>query len=123
MNTIRKTLAILLISNCTVVFADSYSAVVSCGMQNRNLNVMACFKDTDLELTKDGMTKVYKVYDLQGAGRMYQDGLHLDLPNNFSIMMQNSSKQLVLELFIYDSNREMVFQDQVGQWGVINVGN
>ena len=123
MNTIRKALAILLISYCTVGFADSYTAVVSCGMQDRNLNVMACFMDTDLELTKDGMTTVYKVYDLQRAGRIYQDGLHIDLPNNFSILMQNSSKRLVLGLSIYDSSREMVFQDQAGQWGVINVGN
>lgn len=102
---------------------DLYNAVISCGMNNQNINVLACFTKTDLEVKVDNRTTVYKSYNLQSAGEMYQDGLHIQLPSNFSLVAQNSQKNMVLSVVIYDGSNNVVYQNQVGQWGVINVGN
>ena len=101
----------------------AYRAVLSCGMQGRNLNVMACFGDTDLKITKNNRSKIYKIYQLNSAGRMRGDGLHIDLPKSFTIKAQNSHRTLVLGIKILNKQDNVTYEDQVGKWGVINVGN
>ena len=114
---------ILLLSSSLVMAAEQYTAVISCGQNGQNFNVLACFTDTDLKITKNNRSKVYKVYQLDGLGQTYQDGMHIQLPESFEIMAQNSQDHLVLGVKILDSNNEVVFEDQAGKWGVIKVGN
>lgn len=113
----------LLLSSSLVMAAEQYTAVISCGQNGKNLNVLACFTDTDLKITKNNRSKVYKVYQLNGLGQTYQDGMHIQLPESFEIMAQNSQDHLVLGVKILDSNNQVVFEDQAGKWGVIKVGN
>ena len=119
----KKAIATLLMLISPIAMAGSYEAVISCGMNGQNINVLACFKDTDLKITKDGSSVVYKIYNLQSAGQTYQDGLHIDLPEHFSIKAQNSQDHLVLGVKITDKNGKTVFEDQAGKWDVISVGN
>ena len=114
---------ILLLSSSLVMAAEQYTAVISCGQNGQNFNVLACFTDTDLKITKNNRSKVYKVYQLDGLGQTYQDGMHIQLPESFEIMAQNSQEHLVLGVKILDSNNQVVFEDQAGKWGVIKVAN
>lgn len=116
------TLFILLTASSSV-FADSYTAVLSCNHMGRHTNIYACFKNTDLTIRKNGRTRLYKVYELNRAGSMRRDGLHISLPQRFGIAAQNSNRYLVLGLKIYNSRGKVVYQKQVGKWGVIKVGN
>jgi hypothetical protein len=126
-----------------------YEAVLTCSHGNTQFNILACFAksgaygaDTDLSVTRDGLQNLYKVYDLVHMPHMSgsviagtdtdieqgmfvdDDGLHLLLPDNFVITAQNSQEYLVLGIRIININtRDTVYQEQVGHYGVINVGN
>lgn len=101
----------------------TFSAVISCSLQGTHVNIYPCFDRSDLRITKNGRPKIYKLYELNAAGTMEQDGLHVTLPESFSIVAQNSDENLVLGVKIFNENGGLVFEDQQGKWGVINVGN
>ncbi len=140
-----------LVFPATTAAADAweYEAILSCGMGGSNINILACFaksgaygSDTDLSVTKDGLQKLYKAYDLAnvpytngsviiGANTnipngmiVDDDGLHILLPDSFAIVAQNSQEHLVLGIRILNINtREVVYQQEVGHYGVIKVGS
>lgn len=103
--------------------AAAYTATISCGMNGQNYNAAACFKDSDLKITTAQGGKLYKVYNLQQAGTIDQQGLHIPLPEHFELNAQNSQKTLVLTVSIKDSSGKVVYSDQQGQWGVVSVKN
>lgn len=107
----------------SAAIADEYTAVISCGMNGNNYTVMACFADTELKITKDNISKVYKVYQMNNIGKMRNDGLHIDLPDSFEIIAQNSHGTLVLGVTITNSSGDVVFSDEAGKWGSIRVKN
>jgi hypothetical protein len=84
---------------------------------------LACFDGTDLKLTNNGQTGIYKIYNISQLGNEYQDGFHINLSNSFSLTAQNSDDTLTLGIKIYDANDNEVYQDMVGMYGVIKVGN
>ena len=100
-----------------------YTATITCGMNGQNYNVVACFKDSDLKITTVEGGKLYKLYNLQQAGVIDQQGLHISLPEHFQLNAQNSQKTLVLSVSIKDSSGKVVYSDQQGQWGVVSVKN
>ena len=115
--------AVITLGLCPLsAFAD-YTAVLSCGMNGGHINIAPCFIDTELKITSNGRTGVYKVYNLTQVGREYRDGLHIQLSESFSLMAQNSHDTLTLGISIIDENGQQVYQDMVGRFGVINVGN
>ena len=123
-NVIRNlSLAFGLLLFSTKAFAESFTAILSCGFNGSHINIPACFTDTDLKLTNNGRTDIYKIYNMGQLGTEYRDGLHIDLSQNFKITAQNSDDTLVLGLVIKDDNGNTVFQDAVGRFGVIKVGN
>lgn len=129
--------------------AWKYEAILSCGIGGSNINILACFAkfgaygaQTDLSVTRDGMQKLYKTYDLANVpytsgsviigtntnipdGMLVDDdGLHILLPNSFAVVAQNSQEHLVLGIRIINiATRETVYQQEVGHYGVIKVGN
>lgn len=105
------------------VVPKQFTAVLSCGMNGRNINILACFKDTELKVTQGNQSQLYKIYNLNSAGEATENGLQLVLPEQFEIVAQNSHRSLVLGIEITDEVGEVVHRDQVGQWGVINVSN
>ena len=115
-------LAIFLTASANIM-ADPYTAILSCGMQGQHLNIAACFDGTDLKITKDDRSKIYKIYELNNAGVTKRDGIHISLPSKFSIKAQNSHNTLVLGIRILDKNNKIIYEDQAGRWGVINIGN
>lgn len=143
-------LASMLMSE-SIAAADTweYEAILSCGHSGTNINILACFaksgaygSETDLSVTRDGLQKLYKTYDLAnvpyssgsviiGANTnipngmlVDDDGLHILLPNSFAIAAQNSQEHLVLGIRIINiATRETVYQQEVGHYGVIKVGN
>ena len=56
-------------------------------------------------------------------GQEYSDGFHINLSEEFTIFAQNSQENLVLGITVYNASGKQVYQDEVGKWGVINVGN
>ena len=91
---------------------------------------------------RDGLQRIYKIYELANVpytsgsvvigtktnipdGMLIDDdGLHVLLPNHFAITAQNSQEHLVLGIRIINiSTREVVYQQEVGHYGVIKVGN
>ena len=107
----------------TEALAQGFTAILSCGFNGSHINIAACFTDTDLKLTNNGQTGIYKIYNIGQLGSEYRDGLHIDLSQSFRITAQNSDDTLVLGLVIKDGNGNTVYQDAVGRFGVIKVGN
>jgi hypothetical protein len=100
-----------------------YTATFSCGVNGRSLSVLACFNETDLKITTAEGGRLYKVYDLQRAGVIDQQGLHLQLPEHFELQAQNSQRTLVLTVSIKDSAGKEVYTDQQGHYGIIRGQN
>ena len=121
---IRKlSIAFGLLLFSTEASAQAFTAIFSCGFNGNHINIAACFTDTDLKLTNNGQTGIYKIYNIGQLGIEYRDGLHIDLSQSFMITAQNSDDTLVLGLVIKDSSGNAVYQDAVGRFGVIKVGN
>gem|GEM_PF-1462956 len=103
--------------------AQGYTAILSCGFNGSHINIAACFLDTDLKLTNNGQTAIYKAYNIGQVGNEYSDGLHINLSESFRLTAQNSQDNLVLGIVIKNSNAQVVYQDVVSRFGVIKVGN
>jgi hypothetical protein len=101
----------------------SFSAVITCSLHGNHVNIYPCFDGTDLKITKNGRPSVYKLHNINAAGTMTHDGLHVSLPESFSIVAQNSDDHMVLGVQILNDSGKIVYEDQQGKWGVINVGN
>jgi hypothetical protein len=103
-----------------------YYAVLSCEANGTHANIVACFSggkygaDTDLNLNG----KIFKPYNINQAGDENSNGLAFDLKSDFSIVAQNTSDFLVLKLIITSRlTDKIVFQEEVGQYGVIRISN
>ena len=116
-------IAIILVCVSATQAMAEYKAVLSCGFNGSHINILACFDGTDLKLTNNGQTGIYKIYNISQLGREYRDGFHINLSTSFSLKAQNSHDTSTLGIKIYDANNTEVYQDMVGQYGVINVGN
>lgn len=128
---------------------SKYEALLTCGINGSHINILACFaksgsygSQTSLSVTRDGFQQLYRVYELanvpQTTGSVVvgpntslpdgmlvdDDGLHILLPDRFVITAQNSQEHLILGIRIFNiKTREIVFQQEVGEYGVIKVGN
>ena len=102
---------------------SKYKAVLSCEMFGSHVSIAPCFDGTDLKLTNNGQTRIYKIYNISQLGREYGDGLHINLSTSFSLTAQNSHDTFNLGIKIYDANNKEVYQDMVGKYGVIRVRN
>jgi hypothetical protein len=100
-----------------------YQASLSCRFNGAHTMIFPCFDETDLKITRNGISKIYKSYDLNSFGRHDNAGFHFSLPSSFEVRAQNGSDYMILNLEIRDANGELVFQDEVSQYGVIKVGN
>lgn len=113
-----------ILGTTTGAFAgDPYEAIISCGQQGQHINIVPCFTDTELKVTKGNRSKIYRAVDLQQLGSQYEDGLHISLPEEFQITAQNSHGSLILTLIIVDSSGEILFEDQASQYGVVLAWN
>ena len=101
-----------------------YYAVLSCEANGSHANIAACLSGgqygADTELTLNG--KIYKAYNINQAGRENSEGLSFDLTNDFSIIAQNANDFLILKLVITNRlTNKIVYQKEVGQYGVIKI--
>lgn len=103
-----------------------YQAILTCGFGGDHINIAACFvgpPDTELEVRNGSEYGLYKVYELTRVGRQTSKGLILDLESTFEISAQNSSDAVTLGLVVLDRNNKILYQRQVGQFGVVRFGN
>ena len=104
-----------------------YEAILSCGMGNNHINIMACFvgrSPTSLELKNGDFYRYYKHYEVRQAGRETNQGLVIPLRKNFNIKVQNSSSSLTLTLkVIRKSNGKRLFIESGGQFKRLGVKN
>jgi hypothetical protein len=109
----------------------SYTATFTCGMgPNNHINILACFagvqgtSPTELELRNGDQYGLYKAHNLNDIGEEGPEGFKIKLKNKFSIKAQNSDRTVVLGLKITgDQTGSVVFQKQVGLYGVISIAN
>ena len=82
-------------------------------------------RDTDLKIKNNGTQRIYKLYELSAAGREMQDGFTIDLTEEFSISIQNSSDGMILGLKIFDRmTNNVLFEELVSdRYDSISVKN
>lgn len=102
-----------------------YEAILSCGT-NRHFNIYSCFSgskyspDTELIVKNDGRQVMYKIFNLRSAGIENSDGLHIYLTDQFYILAQNASAELILGLTIINrSNRKIIYENQASKFAVV----
>jgi hypothetical protein len=109
-----------------------YYAKITCSLHNRHYGIINCMgghgrfgRDTDLKIKNNGAQRIFKLYELSGAGREMQDGFTIDLTEEFSISIQNSSDGMVLGLKIFDRmTNNVLFEELVSdRYDSINVKN
>ena len=103
-----------------------YYAVLSCEANGSHANIAACFSGgqygADTDFTLNG--KIYKAYNINQAGRENSEGLAFDLTNDFSVVAQNANDFLILKLVITNRlTNKIVYQKEVGQYGVIRISD
>ena len=102
-----------------------YYAVLFCEINGNNINIQACFSgdvSTEVELRNGEAYGLYKSYQIPNLGKETQDGLVIDLENNFELTAQNSSENLILGVKVFqNSTNKIVFQKQVSQFGAIKI--
>lgn len=115
-------------SSPMVPLATPYRAELTCGLSGRHMLLLACFSSsalsTEIELRNGEAYGLYKPYEIQRLGVETERGFNINLKNNFELQVQNASESLVLGVRILDiRSGELLFQKQVGQFGVITVSN
>lgn len=111
--------------------AYPYVAVLTCGMGQGHINILACFAgsgssrvDTELRLTTDNHSRMYKVYNLKQAGEERRDGFYIELPEHFHLVAQNSHETLMLGLeVVARDGGKVLFKSQAARFGVVSVSN
>lgn len=102
-----------------------YYAIISCGMNQQHMNVLACFAGrvgTELELRNGTEYGMYRAHEISGLGQDTQEGLIINLRSNFSLKVQNSSDQLILGIkIIQRSTDKVVFVKQAAKYQTISV--
>ena len=103
-----------------------YYAVLSCEANGSHANIAACFSGgqygADTDFTLNG--KIYKAYNINQVGRENSEGLAFDLTNDFSVVAQNANDFLILKLVITNRlTNKIVYQKEVGQYGVIRISD
>ena len=105
-----------------------YYALITCGMGWNHLNTLVCFSgehvDTEIEIRNGPEYGMYKVYDIFKLGRETSKGLEINLRQKFELKVQNADDSLVLGVRVFGrASGKMLFQKQVGKFGVIGVSN
>lgn len=107
-----------------------YQAFISCSIQNQHANLSVCLKggqydaETTLEVQNGANYALYNVYNIGSAGRETRDGLVLDLREDFSLKMQNSSSDLILSIVVKErATGNVLYQRSAGQYGTLYVTN
>jgi TPR repeat protein/uncharacterized protein len=102
-----------------------YYAIISCGMNQQHMNVLACFAGrvgTELELRNGAEYGMYKAHEITGLGQDTQEGLMINLRSNFLLKVQNSDDQLILGVkIIQRSTNKVVFVRQAAKYQTISV--
>lgn len=109
----------------------SFTATITCSMGPNNLfNILACFAGgrgaagTELELRNGDQYGLYKAHNMSNIGADYGQGLEIKLAQTFQLKAQNAHETLILGVRITgDQTGKKLFEKQVGQYGVISIGN
>lgn len=123
-------LSTIALSDQDLAFVDTYSdettytATFVCSREDMRWIIEACLNKTQMVVAKNGISEVYSPYSLPESWLSDNDEkLEIQLPESFSIQAENSHPDLILQLVIRDLSGTVVFQDQAGEYGTINVKN
>lgn len=106
-----------------------YTATISCGMNDRHLNIMACMSGrsslkSQLELTNGSQYKMYQAWEISQLGRETSEGIVIPLRRNFKIKMQNVDDTLLLSAkVVSNATGQVVFTKSAARFGLILVEN
>lgn len=101
-----------------------YIAVLSCNIRGKHFRILSCLGNSQIKLRNHGRTQMIDTLTLLRSYPESSDGLQIELSEFFQIVVQNKGENpLALEIRIYDTAGNEVYQDMVGKFGVINVAN
>ncbi len=110
-----------LIFSSSLVAASPYTAVVRCSVGDKHANPMLCLMESEIKITKHKRATVYNLINLANVGEWYKDALVIELPEKFSIEMNNSTEIFILSVKIIDKEGYIITEDQAGVNGVISI--
>lgn len=106
-----------------------YTATISCGMNDRHINIMACMSGrgslkSELELSNGSQYKMYQAWEVTQAGRETTEGMVIPLRSNFKLKIQNVDDTLILSVkIVSNANNRVVFNKSASRFGVILIEN
>lgn len=104
-----------------------YYAVLTCTVGTSHTVIEGCFTgdhSTEIELRNGKEYGLYKVFNFSSIGQRTNNGFFIDLRNNFELTAQNSSKNLILGVKLFNrKTNEIIYQKQVSMFGVIKIKN
>lgn len=106
-----------------------YTATLSCGMNDRHINIMACMTGrgslkSQLELNNGSQYKMYQPWEVTQAGRETTEGVVIPLRSDFKIKIQNVDETLLLSLkVVSNASGKVVFTKSASRFGLILVEN
>ncbi len=106
-----------------------YTATISCGINDRHINIMACMSGrssvkSQLELTNGKQYKMYQQWEVSQLGNQTAEGLVIPLRSNFKIKMQNVDDTLLLSVkVVSNATGRVVFTKSAAMYGVIILDN
>ena len=106
-----------------------YTATISCGINDRHINIMACMSGrssvkSQLELTNGKQYKMYQQWEVSQLGNQTAEGLVIPLRSNFKIKMQNVDNTLLLSVkVVSNATGRVVFTKSAAMYGVIILDN
>jgi len=82
-----------------------YKIIISCESFDKHTNLPACLLgniDSNIKITKDGSSYVYKPWDLSRLGNESYNGLEFNISGNSSVGASNVNEYLILKIKVYD---------------------
>jgi len=122
--TILKSLVLGAALSTTMIASADFQVTMQCRYYGNDLPWWQCLKgeytDTELKLKTNGQTRIYKLYEVANDYQLSNG--NFTVTDFFTITVQNAS-EFVLGISITDATGREVYQEEVGQYEVINVGN
>ena len=106
-----------------------FEAFIGCGFVNDHLNILLCmtndFTNTTFEIRNGDAYGRYTPYNIQRLGQdQFKVGLKVRLRANFSLVLQNASREYLLTLAIYDMvTKRLLYQSSASRYETLRVSN
>jgi hypothetical protein len=102
-----------------------YTAVITCGMDGFENQVIlqACMKTGEIELTNGDDYGMYKGWNFPREWSLTKRGIEIPLAKSFSLKIENSERNLLLGVRIFDKSGKIIFRKLASRYQTIDATN